>query len=309
MGIFKKDPSEKLSRIEIFNLCLSLFNFVAVIIAICLSIWSTKKSESIAEKSGAFDKGELHLSFGGYFINSDIDFDVYYGVDFTDSILHFASLPLEIHNKGKKTVDNVSLLLKYPHIANIAVGDSSIKFEGIFTDPIERKFHSIDPYDQVSYKLNSINPNFSVQTGDIICLQKETIFKDIFPVKTKDNGVINVSTNIGYGYPVRIGLTAKDIVTEQYNFILNYRSENNLDSLFKKIIKEKLDSKGKENIRTAFFIIIPKSERIIGDKKHKMTFMTADATNTLFCQFDTEMKFVAIYNQNGTIQKQISLGQ
>jgi len=301
------DRSEKLSKIDKFNLVLGLFNFIAVLVIIGISIWSTKKSEAIAEKSGAFDKGELHLSFGGYFINPNDEFDVYYGVNFSDSTLHFATLPLGIHNRGKKTLDNVNLLLKYPHLANIAVKDSFIKFDAVFTDPIERKFITVEPFDQVSYKFISINPNFSISAGDLICLRKETIGRETFPVKTKDSIEINFSTIFSYAYPIKIGLTAKDIRSEQYNFILSYRAESDVNKLVWAVIKEKRNSKDNEKNLRDFFIVIPKADKIVGDGKHRITFMNSDATNTLFCQFDKTKQYIVIMNQDGTIQQQIKL--
>ena len=211
-----KDDSKNLSKIDKFNLGLGLFNLLGVIASISISIWGINASERIAERSGAFDKGELKLSFGGYFVYPNVDFDVYYGVDFSDSSLHFATMPIGMHNLGKKTLENVNLLLKYPHIANIAIDDSIIKFESILTEPLERKFFTVEPYDQVSYKFNSINPNFSIQAGDLICIPKETLVQETFPVMTKDSNTINVTTTIKYAYPIKIGLTAKDAMTEQY---------------------------------------------------------------------------------------------
>ena len=91
--------------------------------ALIVAIWSIKSSEHVAEKSGAFDKGNLQLSFAGYLINSDNEFDVYYGVNFADSSLHFGNLPIGIHNLGKKTLDNVNMIIKYPHMAHIALNN------------------------------------------------------------------------------------------------------------------------------------------------------------------------------------------
>lgn len=308
-NIYKNPLHNKVSRIDKINLGLGIFSIIGVAISIWISIWGVNTSESIAEKSGAFDKGELHLSFGGYLIYPNINFDVYYGVDFSDSILHFATLPIGIHNKGKKTLENVSMLLRYPHIANIAIDDSIIKFEGVFTEPIERKFFVVEPYDEVSYKFNSVNPNFSIHAGDLICLQKETIMKEIIPVTTKDNQTLNVSTLVNYSYPVQIGLTAKDAITEQYNLFLNYRNETNLDTLIRKIIMEKINSKNQKKEIQSFFVIIPKENKTIGDKKHRMKFLNSDATTTLFCEFDKTLAFVAIINQDGTIQQQIKLAE
>ncbi len=302
-----QNESEKLSKIDKFNLGLGIFNFVAVIASIFISIWGVNTSERIAERSGAFDKGELKLSFGGYFIYPNIDFDVYYGVDFSDSSLHFATLPLGMHNTGKKTIENANMLIKYPSIAHIAMEDNYMKYESVFTDPFDRKFATVEPYDQVSIKFNTINPNFSIQSNDLICIQNETIYRGTFPVMTKDSVKLNINAAMQYSYPIQIALTAKDIVTEQYSFVLNYRKEADLNELIKKIIREKLSDKNKEKVITSFFVIIPKVNKVQKVKNYSLTFMNSDASNTLFCEFDKTMKFVAVMNQDGTLQQQIDL--
>src|SRR5690606_30186483 len=275
-NVYKNPDFNKLSKIDKINLVLGITSIIGVFISIFISIWGVKTSENIAEKSGAFDKGKLQLSFGGYFItpDNDINFDVYYGVDFSDTtILHFATLPFSIHNMGKKTIENANMIIKYPHIANIAVMDTLIKFNAIATEAIERKFGTVEPYDQVIFKFNSLNPNYSIEAGELICLQKETIFKDIIPVETKDSQTINLSTSVKYSYPTMVALTAKDIMTEQYNFVLNYRWETDLNKLIQTIISDKLSEKDKSKLNKQFFVIIPNQAQIVGEGNHKISLL------------------------------------
>ena len=276
-NIYKTPGFNKFSKIDKLNLTLGIISIVGVIVSICISVWSINVGERIAEKSGAFDKGELQLSFGGYFIQPDVAFDVYYGVDFSDStVLHFATLPFSIHNLGKKTIENANIIIKYPHVAKIAVVDSLIKFSALSTEPIERKFATVEPYDQVIFKLNSLNPKYSIEAGELICLQKETILNDVFPVKTKDSATVNVSVSAKYSYPIVVGLTAKDIMTSQYNFILNYRKETDLNKLINDIIKEKLSQKDKSKLTKQFFVIIPTQTELNGSNL-KLALMNSNS--------------------------------
>jgi hypothetical protein len=288
------------SKIEKLNLGLGIINTIAVIIAIWIAVLGINSNEKIAEKSGVFDKGELKLSFGGYLILPDVDYDVYYGIDFSDSSLHFATLPISLHNSGKKTIEDLSLIYKYPHLANIAV-DSLIEFEYIFDDKFERRYNTVEPYDQVLYKLNSIHPNYSVQIGDLICLQGETILHDKKPVEFNDGGVLDISTSIKYGFQLNVGLIARDTEASYYSFILNYRNESNLDNLVKQILNDKLSQTGK--VIKNFFVIIPKIQNSVGENDTKITLMSSDASNTLFCHFDESMENVFIRNQDGGIEQ------
>lgn len=302
-------PENESSNTSKFNKYLGIINVLLFIFAILISIWTVKHNDSVDEKSGKFDKGDLKLSFGGYFVLPNKDFDVFMGVNFSDSTLHFGTLPLGLHNWGEKTVENIGLLIKYPHIANIAIKDSLIKVEGLFTDEIKRNFYKAEPYDQVMYSVKTINPNFSVETGDLICLREETKNSAIIPVKTKDNARINFSTSFSYSYSITVGIMAKDIKTETFTFHLSIRNQSNLDSFIKEIILEKLEAKKKGEICQAFFVIIPKLIKIIGKDRAKVSFLESNSSNTLLCQFDDEFKTLIILNQDGTINKLMKLDE
>lgn len=138
-----------MKKIDKINLGLGIFNLVLVIITIIVGYLAIVSNEDIAKKSGAFDKGEFDLTFGGYSIFENKDYDVYYGVEISDSIIHFSTLPINIQNVGQKTLEEVNLLLQYPTAANISIQDSLLLFEAPFIDEFERKFRSVDPYDQV----------------------------------------------------------------------------------------------------------------------------------------------------------------
>lgn|GEM_PF-4196401 len=299
---------KKTSSIEKFNLGLGIFNFIGLIVSISIAIWAIKSNESIAEKSGAFDKGELKISFGGYFLESDSKYDVYYGINFKDSTMHFTGLPIGVHNQGKKTLENINILFKYPHLANLAVKDSYFELKSIFTDSIERKFLTVEPFDEVCYKLHNINPNFSILVDDPFYLRKETTEEVVVPVVTKDNKKMNISASYAYAYKILIGVTGKDINSQKFDFNLNYRNETDLNKLLNKIIKEKITEarkSGKMNL--GFVLVIPKVREVLEQKNIKISQMTSDETTTLYCEFDNEIRKVSIMNQDGTLQREIAL--
>jgi hypothetical protein len=299
---------KKTSKIEKFNLGLGIFNFIGLIVSISIAVWAIKSNESIAEKSGVFDKGELKVSFGGYFFESDSEYDVYYGINFKDSTMHFAGLPIAVHNQGKKTLENINILFKYPHVANLAVQDSLFELKSIFIDSIERKFLTVEPFDEVCYKLHNINPNFSILVDDQFYLRKETISEVVVPVATKDNKKINVSTSYKYAYKILIGVTGKDVNSQRFNINLNYRNETDLNKLLHKIIKEKVSEAAKSGqMNLGFVLVIPKVREVLKQKNIKISQMTSDETTTLYCEFDKEISKVSLMNQDGSVQSEIPL--
>lgn len=300
---------KKISNIEKFNLGLGIFNFLGLIASISIAVWAIKSSENIAEKSGAFDKGELKVTLGGYWLENNSNYEVYYGIDFKDStMIHLSSLPIGIHNQGKKTLESVNVLFKYPHEGRLAIQDNIFELQSIFTDSIERKFLTVKPFDEVCYKLNNINPNFSILVDDPFRLKEETIENMIIPVTTKDNKKINVSTSFSYAYKILLGVTGKDIESQKFNISLHYRNETNLNKLLKRIIEEKkIEISKSGQINSGFLIVIPKLREILQQNEIKISQMTSDETTTIFCLFDKEFKNVLIMNQDGSAQKQIPI--
>ncbi len=101
------------------TLLLSILSFIVATCSMFISKCAVDKSEEIAERSGAFDKGELHLSFEGYIIDTKKTYEIYFGIPFHDSVLYYSSIPTGVQNSGKKTVENVELVINYPHNLNL----------------------------------------------------------------------------------------------------------------------------------------------------------------------------------------------
>ena len=175
----------------------------------------------------------------------------------------------------------------------------------IITNPIERQFYTVEPFDVVAYKCGSINPKFSLPTYDAICFNGETSYNKKIDVKTKDNMRVTVPVAFQYGYSVSVNLTAKDASTENYSFVLRYFNESNIDSLINKAINEKVNSENKDKVNKSFFVIIPANDKQFGKGKDKVTQTTFSPDNAVLCEFDTKMERVLIINSDGSPLKQI----
>lgn len=303
-------PAKKFTKIDKFNIGFGIVNLVGVIIAISISIWGVKKSESIAEKSGAFDKGNLQLSLAGYFINPSTEFDIYFGLGFSDTSLHFIEMPVKIYNNGKKTVADVNLFFKYLHLFNIALNDSIIKYDGAGISQVKRTMTTNLPYDQVSFFMGDLNPNMSVNPNEFICaLKEETRGEVSVPVYTKDSVLLNVSASYTYSYPTIISLTGKDIISQVYQVGVNYRKETDINALVKRVLEEKKSLRDKKNSSWAnsFFVIIPKKKETIGEGPYKITILDSSEDSVLFCQFDTGEKHLVVLTADGKAKQLIDL--
>lgn len=286
------------SKIDKFNLGLGLSNLIFTIL---IAIWGISMNERIAEKSGAFDKGEIKLSFGGYLINPSYRYDVYYGIDFSDSTLHLTTLPLGIHNNGKKTLEDVKLLMKYPHNSKMIVENNLLDTVNISISPIVRKILKVNPYDQTLFECKSINPNLSILTEDMIYIHKEIIERYAYPAKTKDEISVNATIEYKFSPLIQLTITAKDIIAEEYFLNMYSRQGTDINKLIKEVINEKLNEKHRKGKINDFFIVIPTKTDIIEKGNYRTTTMNLVEENTVLCMIDEKSKSFSVINKEGKI--------
>jgi hypothetical protein len=286
---------------QIHNYINSVGVIISILVSILISILGIRSTEKIAKKSGAFDKGELTLSFGGYILSPYLDFDVYYGVQISDPSLHFAIFPLVVHNTGEKTVDNIDMILKYPHRALLAIRDSMMSCESIISGKVDRKFQINGQEDLVAYPLDAINPKFSINIHEYICVHKEKLYVTTISM-VQNNFKKDINTIYSKPDTIQVLLTAKDIATKRYSFNVSYRGESNIDKLIIQVIKEKLVTKDRM-LRKAFFVVVPQVNEVYKDFNPQLTFMDAGSANTLFCDFDETMNYVEVNKPDGSIQR------
>jgi hypothetical protein len=293
----KKDSFSKLDK---FNLGLGIFNVIALIASIIISIWSINKSELIAEKSGAFDKGEVLVGLDNFLFTNTSSTEIYYGIKFSDSTMNLAILPFTLNNTGKKTVENVNTIIEYPHNSNLAIQDSIYKFEGALSKQLSRKFFRSEPYDQISYDIQTINPNNTSQLPDLFYIPNATQVETTIPVITKDNKPINLKTKYSFSYIINFHLTAKDIISKSYRLLLFSYNISDKDLLIEEILKEKKKKMLKESISDHFFVIIPTlKEKLKVEDKYLLTHNSKDI---YYCQFDKEFKTLMVTDNKGEIK-------
>jgi hypothetical protein len=287
----------------------TIFEWISIagaIIAIIISIWSVNKSESIAERSGSFQKGELGLIYSGFPILPNKLFEVYSGLDFTDSTFYFFNLPFAIKNTGEKTVEDINLLIQYPNMAHLAIIDT-LQFEGIQSNTLTRSFYRDKPFDQINYNVRSINPQFSISSEDLIMVSAETITNIEGEIETADAKRMSYKSWVAFSYQTEVTIGAKDLKTKQYRFNLNFRNANDLNILVKDIIKEKIKSKDPRKVVKVFFVSIPQIAKRVEKNERKIAFTECKENNTLLLQLDEELDLMILNAPDGRILDQLEV--
>jgi len=295
----KSKEREKFTNADKINLKFNFLNLLIAILSIGISIWAILSNEKIAQKSGAFEKGELRLALGGYDLSTHLekDIDIYYGVN--DTSLHYASFPIVVCNSGEKTVENIKLILNYPHNTlypynglYTAIHDSIINCESIIEN-VNRKLQ-IDGEDElVLYPIKSINPKLSVAIEEIFSVDKSLI--GAYQISWM-NGNIPKKGKVFYSEPATINvmLTAENMPIKTLQFNINFRFGNDLIKLAQQVIKERLDANRSSATRKAFYIVIPKAGNVYKKFGLNNIYMDVDWSNTFYCEFDKKENFLRI---------------
>jgi len=299
--------TNKVKKMDIFNIVLGILNVILLTITIVYANKAIKSNENIALKSGSYDKGEIVISFGGFFIKPNEVYDVYYGFDtLSDSVLHLTGYPLGIHSKGKKTVENISVHFKYPHLMRMAVGDSLLEFSNNLIN-LERYFQTVEPYDQVLYKINSIDPGASLGVGDIFATTETTRLINV-DAKTADDYDVSALVKYDFWCKTEVIITGKDIDALYYKFRLKFQQVSSLEELIVEVaptIKENILSQ-KQN-HNYFFVTMPTINESVETELGVINMSHSKEDNTVLCIFDKDLKTIRVRNQEGMEIRKIDI--
>lgn len=290
----------KKSKTKITNM--EVASVIIAIIAVGISIWSVYKSEDIAKKSGAFDKGELKLSIDNFNILETETYDVYFGINFKQNELNLLEFPISVTNIGNKTVEEIVLTSNYPSVMKVAIDNDLIKITSILGDDIKRKYFSSKLFDQVSLNLKSLNPSVTVNMNDLISAQETFINNQKVSAKTKDGKNINLSISASFDYKIITTLNAKDITSQNFQFNVQNINSINFQEVLKLAVKSKLSKKEKSFINRPFIIFIPEVENINGAENIKINQLKIVQNSGCLFKFDDEMKYLIQYNHDRTIK-------
>ena len=86
-----------------------VIGIAALVAGVALGVWSVRKSEEIARRSGGFDKPKLVLSLGDWRLVPNTSETLSVGAAFEPSSVTLLQIPLQITNEGPRTAHDVTL--------------------------------------------------------------------------------------------------------------------------------------------------------------------------------------------------------
>lgn len=302
MRMFGKTNQNMSTNYDKANLRTSIASLIVAIIAIIISIYAICSQEDIAEKSGAFDKSDLKLSFGEYHLSEDMDYDINYGISFSNNTANFVSLPLMVSNEGRKSAENLEVFYKYPYESHILVDSMYLNIESLKSG-LSRKTNNYPPFGQTTLYTDAINPNISIRIGDVINLQDETKMLIDYPTKTKDSIDVNIKAEAIYSIITQVAITAKDNIAKSYRFNLGTYNTIDYKNLAKTIITNNVKSKDLKS----FFIVIPTNNTPIKFKNPNRVINQYRSEEIYYYYFNNIKNQYESITSNGEIREIIEL--
>ena len=280
-----KTSENKKKRLT-FSEGLNLLNLaVGVIIGIVtalLTIWGIKSNETIAQRSGALDKGEIQLTLAGSNF-SKIENKISVGSSFGSGEVEMVQLPFQVQNLGKKSVDDIYVVFRYPQLFHMMV-DASLVDVTTPLDNFTRKTKTIAPYNTVVYYIKSLNPGVTMILNEPVLL-RETRISGVVNAKTKDNVKLKIPYSMEYGLKFDVSLTAKDVQPFVSQFSISAIKATTIDDLINKVIAniehnikphpepgfwQTLLTSRNINLDRAQFLMIPAVQQIGSHKEMKL---------------------------------------
>ena len=302
----KKKKKEKYSKIDIFNLCLGIVNFLGLIVSVIIAFLAIKSNEEIAEKSGAFDKGKLEMLFGGNTLEENSINSVYFGINLDQSEIISTSLPIKLNNIGQKSLENVNAIFKYSSFYEIAIKDYDYNHLKPFSDSVVRKYIKKNPYENIAYSFISLNPNQSINIDEFFLYKKDVFrpIKSTYLSKTQDKTYELDLYNL---CKINFEISSKDTKTCRYDFLIFTIEENNFNNFFDKLINIKRNEISFiSKTDKKFYVVLPKVGSYNSYPVSK-TETYSDETTTFTCEFDDDYKNLNVYNSEGTFKKMFKL--
>jgi len=204
------------------------------ILATLVAVWAIRSNESIAVRSGAFERGILDVSFMGMPITAH-GFDVAVGSPFEANTLTMFNLPVSVRNSGQRSIDDVYIVFRYWKEHNLALPADVGTLEGGLGNATRTVSHS-GPFEDVTYKVDKLNPGVHMNVNDPIPLHETSMTTDV-QTRTKDDVPISVALKVDYAFTVGVSVTATDQPALSYPISIRGIEATDLDELTRKVLE------------------------------------------------------------------------
>jgi hypothetical protein len=274
--------------------------------ALGVSVWSTNrsvsKSEEIAEKSGAFDRGDLRLQLGDYAPQQNAKVPVLVVLNFSNARRYTMQIPFTLFNGGKKTLENVQMVSKYPdiQIGYEVISDKELHL--VATDGASRKHVTDGVLNQITTNLGTINPKETLETADFLKIRSPAFYDSIAQQTYTD---IPNGATIYFSENVEVSITAKDDETKRYAFSVGARSYSSPNLMLYGLFQECLNPRSDRDwMRDGFYLIYPKPGMSLTNPTPSTVYKSYNF-QVDYCYFDNSFDMLYVVGPNGSIKRRI----
>lgn len=229
-------------------------DFANLIVGILIGIISTligylsiQSQENIAEKSGAFDQPNPVAFIGDYQLKNTSN-DLIYGSHLNDRTQIISTIPLVIKNKGRDSVEDMTVTFRYPLAGKLAVSKEYLKFGAygrITNRKPSREYNKVGNFEYVSYTVPNLNPGEIFTLTEPIALS-ETIIRDTVNVPEIYKGPI---TDVMYSIKTTVSVSAKNVQVKDYTVEIQSLPSSSV-ALFKKQVTSLLVQEAENKIKS-----------------------------------------------------------
>jgi hypothetical protein len=216
--------------ISIVNITLLIVNIILFVI---FQFRTISQKESIAQRSGVFDKPKPSLYFNNQKLLPQSETRIIYGSLFEDQSSIIAKLPLQIVNEGTKTLKNVSITIRYPQQPDMLLSEKELSLTGAGildnNDP-KRTTSEMHPFRFASWSKIDINPKIMFGIGEsfrLIETKQVNTFRD-------NNTNQWMQASVEYSILLLVTISAEDIEAQDYMLLVKSIKSANIDDLSQK---------------------------------------------------------------------------
>jgi hypothetical protein len=216
--------------ISIVNVTLLIINIILFVI---FQFKTFSQKESIAQRSGAFDKPKPSLYFNDEKLLPQTETRIIYGSLYRDQSPIIAKLPLQIVNEGTKTLKNVSVTIRYPEHPNMLLSETELLLTGAGildgNDP-KRTTSKMHPFRFASWFIKDINPKIMFGIGESFRLTETKQINTFLDYNTNQW----LQTSVEYSLLLLVTISAEDIEAQDYLLLIKSIKSATIDDLRQK---------------------------------------------------------------------------
>jgi len=203
-------------------------------VSISLAYVTIQSDWRIAGDSGSLRKPQLAFGLGGILLLPSEETRILFGArKLSDGkAVVIANIPFSIYNAGDATLENASVTFRFHKMFQRDVLEE-LEFSSIGSfeaSQVGRSFTSGGELQYSSYLIPALNPRQTLGVAEPIFLP-HTRFADTMPVETADEETITLKVDFEFGLEFLVSVTARDIPTRDYPFVLETAQTESLDGL------------------------------------------------------------------------------